>query len=257
MIVTTLLLARDASACDEADVRNSISAVQGAFRTLQSVHTSAERGRELAVPAELALADLHRSIACLETPMSPQLAGSAHAAEALTAWLADDRARGVLALRAMLSADPRQALPLDLIPPDHGLRAWAAEAGEVMTPWDPTLRKWALVDGLPSRAVPVGQPYVLQHPRSSGAMRSEWVDAVGQSSSGSRTPWIVTGLALGAAGLGAYGGAWATHVAYQDAVDAQDGTKTVPLHTATNVLSVSAVVAGGLGAGVLTFAFVK
>ncbi|MCA9494850.1 MAG: hypothetical protein KC621_33205 [Myxococcales bacterium] len=254
MIVTTLLLTRDVLACEEADVRNALSAVEGAFRTLQSVRAKEPRGRQLAIPAELALTDVHRAVDCLESPMSAQLAGRVHAAEALTSWLADDRPRGVLALRSMLSANPWGALPMDLIPPEHGLRVWIAEAGEVETVWDPSLSKWALVDGIPTRAIPTGQPYVLQHRRNSGAMRSEFVDATGKSSGGNRTPFIVTGLALGAAGLGAYGGAWATHVAYQDATDLPSATS---LHTTTNLLSIGSVVVGGIGATVLTVGLVK
>ncbi len=255
MILTTLLALGDAHACDDSGLRNAISAAENAFRTAQTVRSAAPRGRELAGPGERALEDLEGSLACLEEPVSPALAARIHAADALVAWLAGDRARGLASLRAMLTADPRHDLPLELVPAEHGLRHWLADAGEREATWSPSLGRWALVDGLPTRAVPLEQPYVLQHPRDVGALRGRLVGV--EQRAGGKTPWLVGGAALAAAAAGSYAGAWAVRGSYWDAVEARDNDRIGSLHTTTNVLSIGAVGAGTLGVVALGIGFTR
>jgi hypothetical protein len=212
----------------------------------------------------VAIGQVKRALGCAREPLPPAVCARVHRARALAAWLDDDESAAISALRGMLHADPRTELPESVVPSLHRLRRLLVEAEESPASWgEGRGTGWLLVDGLRTGAVPIGQPYVVQPLREDGIAQGAKVierggsDPKGRSSGGSdgsgsspaqRTlRW--TGLGLGIASVGLYGGAWATNGAYHRAVTARDDARIGSLHATTNGLSIGSVALLGLGAG--------
>lgn len=256
---TLALLAVPAAggACAPEDLDRALDAADKAF--------VANDGKAMTV----AVKGIRRSVKCIDGPVPPGTCARIHRARALAAWLGGDEGQAVSWLRSMLHADPRTELSPEVVDARHRLRTLLLSAEEQAPRWtEGPGRNWLLVDGVRTGAVPVGQPYVVQPLKDDGEpQRARIVDrwradsgrsrSVGTlppssgSTSSTRKVMRWAGLGLGVVSAGLYGGAWATHGAYQGAVEARDDARIGRLHTTTNLLSVGSVAAVGLGAGAL------
>lgn len=208
-----------------------------------------------------ALAGLRRSLGCARAPVSPTTCAAVHRAHAMRAFLDADEAAAIASLRAMLHADPRALLPREVVPDGHALEFLMLKAEESPTEWTRApAGGWVLVDGIRTGAVPVGQPYLMQPIRGDGkAKGARLMRVIADGSaplkmlrggdSGPKRALRYTGVGLGVASAALYGGAWASNRAYHRAVVAEDNTRIGTLHGSTNLLSVTSVVAVGLGLG--------
>lgn len=236
--------------CDAGAISSGISEAERAFK-----------GGDLKGMDET-LSSLRRSLACVREPVAPALCAAVHRTHALRAWLYADESSAVGSLRAMLHADPRATLPIELIPRAHGLQMLLMQAEEAPLQWSRAPSSgWVLVDGVRTGAVPVGQPYLLQpikgDGRAGGAklIRSAEQGAV-RTGSGPKRAMFWTGASLSIVSAGLYGGAWAANRGYHRAVLAEDNDRIGSLHTTTNLLSVGSLAAVSLSASALTFSFI-
>jgi hypothetical protein len=209
----------------------------------------------------VALAGVRRALGCIREPVSPGLCAEVHRAHALGAWLNADQPGAVGSLRAMLHANPRQDLGLEVVPREHALNGLLLLAEESPLSWTRAPASgWVLVDGVRTGAVPVGQPYVLQTIKGDGKaggarlVRSATEGSSGSSlgSSGGGNPRRVlrwTGVGLGVVSAALYGGAWASNRSYYRAVAAEDNARIGATHMTTNLLSVGSVAGASLGVG--------
>lgn len=246
MLLAPLLLAVPARAsCTASDVE---AALDGAERSFVS-----EDAREL----QDEVREVERLLGCVHDPVPAALCARVHRARALAAHLSGDAASLEVHLRAMLHAAPMGEVPADLVPPGHAVRTALVAAEEAPLSLVPAPKgSWLLVDGIRTRVVPQGQPYVLQRARLDGTTTgARLVEASagsgGGAPAGGRVAVRWTGLGLGVVSAGLYGAAWAQRAAYDSAVAARDDPRIGRTYTATNALSVGAVAAAGLGSALV------
>ena len=238
--------------CDPNQLETALGAVDQAFAANDAKAMSA------------AVAQMRKAMACSREPVPPQHCAKIHRARALAAWVEGDEEAVVRWFRGMLHADPRTDLPARIVSERHKLRSLLTVAEERETLWSEGPGKtWLLVDGLRTGAVPTTQPYVVQPIRDDGQTlgarvidrsRTEGKAKRLGRKAGKRPERTVlrwAGIGLGVVSAGLYGGAWATHGAYDQAVIARDNDRIGSLHTTTNALSIGSVATIGLGTGAL------
>lgn len=237
--------------CEPTDLELNLEATESAF-------TADDAGTALR-----ALSRARRALGCTSEALSATTCARLHRATALTRWLKDDRSGAELALRAMIHADPLLSLEPQLLPEEHPLHRVRISAEEAQVSWSASIEEEALIDGVRTGAVPLGQPYVIQHLEDDRITGGRWVQRSGgrgprlplpdhsESSPRARALWY-SGLGLGVSGVVLYGGALGARASYNSAVEAGNDLLIGPRHTATNALSVGAVSTALLSAGALT-----
>jgi hypothetical protein len=247
-----------AGACDLQGVDELVARAEAAF---QSHDDAALRDAVDAVDRELR---------CLKVVMPPRWCARVHYAHALLAWADGSPAECVAALRAATHAEPMFRLPEEVVPRTHAMTRLAWQAEEAPDRWTATPRP-LLVDGLPSAAVPIDQPWIGQKSLGAGTARgAKWnevrvgmdggpIDGQGHTKRNLR--WV--GVGTGAVGFGLLTAAAVERSQYQDALAtwedtgaAGDYARLQPLHTRTNVLSTAWAVTGVAAAGLVTVSFV-
>lgn len=241
-----LQLAAPSSACDLDTLDGHLAAADAAF---------VARDQE-ALLAAVAAAD--RELGCIRQVVPPLWSARVHFAHALAEWKDVDDGRCVASLRAAQHAEPLFRLPEEVIPPTHAMRRLAWEAEETPDAWTLSSRP-ARIDGLPSSALPVGQPYLLQKLTGAGGVRR--VEPGGKAPGAERHTagtlrWVSGGL--GVAGLGLLVAAQTQRAAYYDDVLAGRVAEANDRHLyPTNNLSIAWAVTGGTAAALFgaSFAF--
>lgn len=106
--------------------------------------------------------EMERRLVCIDEPLRGPVAARVHRASALARFLRGDE-RGVdRALRGMVHADPRLALP-DTLPADHPLRGAKARAEEAPVEWRRGPVQW--VNGVRTGALPRDHDVIVQVPK--------------------------------------------------------------------------------------------
>lgn len=251
MIVAALFAQEARADCDSREMASLVSAAETAF-----THMDADL-------FERASTELDRVLACQTEPLTAIQVASFHRVRALAAFFAENEPGSVLSFQAMLATMPGYELPADIAPEGHPLRRSfdqaklfsAGDTFELPAPAD----GWVTVDGIRTRTAPAARPFVFQWLGSSGAVReTQYVTVgtpvptyavatapttpvdldVGPSTGRSKprvnTALLGTGLALGAASAGLYGGAFVFRKQYDEAVLAGDEPKIRSQYLATN-----------------------
>jgi len=250
-----------------------LARVAAAGCTTQTLSEAIDEAEEAFVGMETAAFDTaaaqaRSALTCQEQPITPILCAGVHRVEALSAFVDDDDDATILSFQAMLSTQPGYDLSSELAPPGSPLREALDRARQYDTsdpfPLGQPTEGWLTVDGRRAMAAPSGRPFVFQRLLDDGAVaqtayvplgkplpsydtrdlnRPEPVDAT--SRRGRPLMWV--GVAVAAAGAGAYGAAFATRSSYTDAVQAGDEERIRSAHGLTNGLAIGGLV--GLGTG--------
>ena len=248
-----------ADECDSRELDYLVNVAEGAFST-SDVDTL------LSV-----VASLEASLVCQAEPLSPIHVAAFHRIEALAAIAEFDAAAAVLSFQAVLATMPGYQLAPELAPEGHPVRKAFDEAklfadSEVFELPAPEAG-WITIDGNRSQRAPAGRPFLFQHLSAEGAVtQTAYVDVgtpvptyatapvpVPDPPVPTRTrarvnPWLVgAGIALGAASVSMYGGAFVARDRYDEAVLAGDEGRIRSRYWTTNGLLGGSVAALGVG----------
>jgi hypothetical protein len=126
------------------------------------------------------IAVVRDSVPCVGQVLTPADVVAIHEAEALDHFLQTDEARTRLDFAALHATDPTWTLPAALVPQQHPLRTWLAEAAahtDTLAPLPPAASGTLLVDGRPGAHAPTNRPYVLQWTEGDAVRLTVHVDA--------------------------------------------------------------------------------
>lgn len=222
---------------------------------------------------------LDQALDCQTEPLSAIQIAAYHRVRALAAFFEEDEPATVLSFQASLATMPGYALPLDIAPEGHPLRkqfeqAKLFSAGDEFDLGVPT-DGWITIDGNRTLAAPAARPFVFQRFASTGDVLDTAYVAVGAPvppypvaaasvpladmdvppavpvKSQPNGALIGTGIVLGAASAGLYGGAFVFRQQYDDAVQAGDEQKIRSTYQTTNAMVLGSGGAFALGTSLL------
>lgn len=249
-----LAAAAFAAECDATALQDAIRDAEGAFASMDATGFDA------------AIRDARAAVACATEPLTPVQCAGFHRIMALEAFLDRKEDAAVLDFVAVRATQPGYKLPESIAPEGHPLRQLFDQSAEFASsatfPLPPPDGGWLNVDGARADAAPSSRPFVLQYfdpkgtPQLTGyvpvsgalpAYPTRAAPAAKPSGKGGPGPLTWVGLGAAAVGAGLYGGAFATHGAYDRAVGDGDADRIRSLHGTTNALTLSGL--GLLGGG--------
>jgi hypothetical protein len=226
-----------------------------------------------------ASAALDQSLTCQTEPLSAIQIAAYHRVRALAAFFEENEPATVLSFQACLATMPGYALPIEIAPEGHPLRkqfeqAKLFSAGDVFDLPAPA-DGWITIDGNRTLAAPSARPFVFQRFGSTGQVLSTAYVAVGTpvptypmavddttlqnlddvapivTRNAPNGFLIGTGIVLGAASAGLYGGAFVFRQQYDEAVAAGDEPKIRSTYQTTNAMVIGSGGALALGTSFL------
>ncbi|MBT3218994.1 MAG: hypothetical protein HN348_07880 [Proteobacteria bacterium] len=239
--------------CDVDSFQDAVDSGEEAFGEMEP-----QRFEEAVVRAD-------ETMACMNQLLTPVHCAAYHRLQALATFFAHDDNGTVLHFQAVRATQPGYQLPRTIAPEGHPLRDSFDNAAQFLTddsfPLPPPETGWLHVDGQRSNDAPSGRPFIFQRFNDGGSvLQTRYlpvgtpmpsypvaeVPVSGPDRKGIKKALFWSGIGLGVAAVGIYGGAFASRGSYNRAVVDGDEPAIIATHKTTNALVGTAVGSGGV-----------